>query len=940
MAGMAGRRLAVVTAAAAAVFCSSVPVSAGSAAPREPAAVAPAGGSWGNAEEVPGTAALNAGGNADVTSISCPSAGNCSAGGLYADGTNSSEAFVVSQVDGRWANAVEVPGTAALNVSGGAGLNALSCASAGNCGGGGHYWDGSRHTQAFVVSEAGGTWLNAVEVPGLATLNAGGYAQLLSVSCASAGNCSAGGYYNNGSDLQQAFVVGEGNGTWGTAAQIPGPTAGTNALIISVSCASAGNCVAGGYYTDGSSQQQPFVAGEVNGTWGTAAQIPGIASLDAGGGAYLTTLSCARDGGCSAGGFYFNSSGNHAFLADESSGAWGDAMQVPGTAALNTGENAQITSVSCASAGNCGAGGYYTDGSGHQQAFVVQETGGTWSGALEVPGTATLNTLGPAAVNSVSCPAAGDCTAGGYYRTSAGDTQAFAVSEAGGSWGDAIEVPGTAALNTGGQAAVVSVSCASAWNCGAGGSYNDNSPAAQAFVVSQTALRSSATSLNLSASTVTYGNEQVGKASVTVSSAGTPTGTVTVAADARLLCTITLVHGAGSCTLPATVLPAGAYQVIASYSGDSSTAPSVSPPQSLTVAKAMSATALNLSAATVIQGNEQAEKISASVSSAGAPTGKVAIAAGARLLCTITLVSAAGSCTLQAAQLPPGSYRVTASYSGNANIKASVSPAQALTVTARYFTIQPNYDYAGWSVHPPAGLVHSVQAQWKVPAVTCGATATKPWYLSRAAVWAGMWGPLSGLSTMDWLPQAGTVSLCKFGQPKYLAFYQLFHNGGAGPVVVDLPVQVNDTIVAVLIYAGINSKKQLLFRYRLTDLSRHDASIAGSMPPTTAGVPLADGAFQGGVIIEHQPPTQVCVITNPLTGKCEKTVTGAGLSRFASPISITEPATLINGQPLPAYSGYDTLYRWDMISAPPSHKLATTGLITSQGFSVTWQNYL
>jgi len=30
--------------------------------------------------------------------------------------------------------------------------------------------------------------------------------------------------------------------------------------------------------------------------------------------------------------------------------------------------------VSCASAGNCSAGGSYTDSSGHQQAFVVRET--------------------------------------------------------------------------------------------------------------------------------------------------------------------------------------------------------------------------------------------------------------------------------------------------------------------------------------------------------------------------------------------------------------------------------------------------------------------------------------------------------------------------------------------------------------------------------------
>ena len=56
-----------------------------SAAPRAltgPGAAA-VGGAWGTAREVPGTARLNKGGTAQVTSVSCPSADNCTAGGFY-----------------------------------------------------------------------------------------------------------------------------------------------------------------------------------------------------------------------------------------------------------------------------------------------------------------------------------------------------------------------------------------------------------------------------------------------------------------------------------------------------------------------------------------------------------------------------------------------------------------------------------------------------------------------------------------------------------------------------------------------------------------------------------------------------------------------------------------------------------------------------------------
>jgi hypothetical protein len=52
------------------------------------------------------------------------------------------------------------------------------------------------------------------------------------------------------------------------------------------------------------------------------------------------------------------------------------AQEVPGTAALNQGGHALIYSVSCTSAGNCGAAGVYRDNSGHYQAFVVKETPG------------------------------------------------------------------------------------------------------------------------------------------------------------------------------------------------------------------------------------------------------------------------------------------------------------------------------------------------------------------------------------------------------------------------------------------------------------------------------------------------------------------------------------------------------------------------------------
>src|SRR5215475_8020996 len=115
--------------------------------------------------------------------------------------------------------------------------------------------------------------------------------------------------------------------------------------------------------------------------------------------------------------------------ADALAGIWGTAEEVPGLAALDHGGSADLRGVSCGAAGNCAAGGSYTYGSGHQQAFVASQANGTWGSAQQVPGLAALDTGGGAAVLSVSCASAGNCSAGGYYATSSGSGPAFVVTE-------------------------------------------------------------------------------------------------------------------------------------------------------------------------------------------------------------------------------------------------------------------------------------------------------------------------------------------------------------------------------------------------------------------------------------------------------------------------------------------------------------------------------
>ena len=162
------------------------------------------------------------------------------------------------------------------------------------------------------------------------------------------------------------------------------------------------------------------------GTWGTAQEVPGTALLNRNGLAAVSSVSCAAAGDCSAGGSYAPGFGTLPFVVTQANGTWGAASQVQGTTPPGIGGDDGVASVSCAAAGNCSAGGDYNNAAGNQ-AFVVTQTNGTWGTAEEVLGTAALNTGGDAQVTSVSCAAAGQCSAGGYYDGSG--HQAFVVTE-------------------------------------------------------------------------------------------------------------------------------------------------------------------------------------------------------------------------------------------------------------------------------------------------------------------------------------------------------------------------------------------------------------------------------------------------------------------------------------------------------------------------------
>ena len=482
-------RVLAVGLSVAAVCGAALTVAGGAGEAVSARAAVPAVSTWGGATFVPGLGVLNAGGSAGVESLSCTSAGNCAAVGDYTAAHGNGQGFAVSERNGKWARAAELPGLGALNTGGGADVLSVSCASAGNCAVAGYYsWSVAYfRTAPFVASESGGKWAKAVALPN------DGYAD--AVSCPSPGNCLAGGqgaaqydYYDNG----DALMISESAGKWGSAGPVPGISAlegddssgEAASWITTVDCALAGNCVIGGNYVDGNGDQHGFVADELNDVWGSAIEVPGLASLtETGGASEVTSVSCGSAGNCAAGGGYTDSSGHQqAFVATEHAGVWGSASEVRGVGALNAGGFATVSSVSCRSAASCAIGGSYRDRAGHQQGFVAAELSGAWARAVEVPGLGALNTSGSAAVNSVSCATASTCAAGGYYAGRSGHHQGFMVTEHDGTWATAAQMRRLEILNVGGSAEVATVSCPASNHCGAAGNFTDRRHHLQGFV--------------------------------------------------------------------------------------------------------------------------------------------------------------------------------------------------------------------------------------------------------------------------------------------------------------------------------------------------------------------------------------------------------------------------------------------------------------------------
>lgn len=318
---------------------------------------------------------------------------------------------------------------------------------------------------------------------------------LLSVSCTRRASCvGVGGYTRRRGDLQRMLVVPFQHGKPATGLGVTSPAGAStasfqDALLMSVSCARVVLCVAVGHYT-GRGGDEAVVVPITDGKPGAGHEVKLPAGADTSNqDAGLLSVSCAAARSCVAVGSYRNSGGDEAVVVPITDGKPGTAHEVKLPAgAETTDQNADLLSVSCATARSCVAVGSSRD-SGGDEAVVVPIAGGRPRAAEKVKlpaGAGALIDQG-ASLESVSCDTAMSCVAVGSY-TSERTGNALVVQIKRGLPRPARQVQLPAGAFTGRDqvADLDSISCAEAVSCVAVGDYTDRR-GLPAMVVSITA---------------------------------------------------------------------------------------------------------------------------------------------------------------------------------------------------------------------------------------------------------------------------------------------------------------------------------------------------------------------------------------------------------------------------------------------------------------------
>jgi hypothetical protein len=186
------------------------------------------------------------------------------------------------------------------------------------------------------------------------------------------------------------------------------------------------------------------------------------------------------------------------------------------------------------------------------------------------------------------------------------------------------------------------------------------------------------TAISESPTRVTYGHESASFFYATVKThygEAVPNGESLKVLLGSATCTVVLEAGKGTCAIANTALAVDTYAVSATYGGDANlNYSSGSSDSKLTVGKDGTLTTVSESPTSVTYGHESESVFAVAVTThygEAVPNGEAGKVLVGSATCTVELEGNKGTCTIADTALPVGSYAVSATYGGDANLNGS-----------------------------------------------------------------------------------------------------------------------------------------------------------------------------------------------------------------------------------------------------------------------------
>ena len=339
------------------------------------------------------------------------------------------------------------------------------------------------------ATAAGLAWSNPIPYGPTVNPSAGGaLTELVSMSCATPGNCVAVGKLVSTTTTGiavSAVVAVQSGGTWGSPMRLvnfpsdaaTGQDAGSS--LESVACTSATSCIAvGDYLTAVGGDAAMVVPLAISGAASTAAPAVAVTlPADKAGNqnARLNGVACSPSGACTAVGYYVDTTSTLRAMTAVAgdAGAWVATQVTPPSAADG---QIQLNAISCPASGACEAVGSYAH-SNNLHPWAVTVTDGTATSPADVslpvdftprPGDGGSSTSPNTdqGLMTISCPSAGACVAAGLYPVPGGSPvlATFGVAITSGSPGAGVRLSSSTFPDT--RAAMVAgISCVDAGDC-------------------------------------------------------------------------------------------------------------------------------------------------------------------------------------------------------------------------------------------------------------------------------------------------------------------------------------------------------------------------------------------------------------------------------------------------------------------------------------------